>query len=124
MNDKKDLVERAPQTRALSSATMSAATLLSVVSDGDCSKLTDPQRLEYYHARCEAAGLDPRTQPFQFITVRGGKKVLYARKEATEQLTARDGIEFSIISQVTEGGIRTVTIQAKARDGRQTVEIG
>lgn len=98
-------------------------TLFALVSDGDCKKLSPEQRLAYYRARCDAAGLDPRAQPFQFITL-NNKLVLYALKAATDQLTAKHGIQVEILSQATEAGIRIVTVRATTRDGRSTDEIG
>lgn len=56
-----------------------------VVVGGDLSKLNATQRLAWYKARCEAAGLDPRTQPFQYLNLQG-KLSLYATKAATDQL--------------------------------------
>lgn len=56
-----------------------------VVVGGDLSKLNATQRLAWYKARCEAAGLDPRTQPFQYLSLQG-KLSLYATKAATDQL--------------------------------------
>lgn len=98
-------------------------TLLSVVAGGDCAALTPEQKVMYYRARCEAAGLDYRAQPFQFINL-NGKLTLYATKAATDQLSAAHGIVCEILSQITENGIRTVTVRAKSKDGRQTDEIG
>lgn len=109
--------------RALSTASMTAATMLAVVTDGDCSRLTDEQKLSYYRARCEAAGLDPRAQPFMFTRL-NNKLVLYAVKAATDQLAAQHGIACAILDQKTEGGIRIVTVQVRAKDGRQTEDIG
>jgi hypothetical protein len=99
------------------------AILFSLVTGGDCAKLNDNQKLAYYKARCEAAGIDPRCQPFQFLNLQG-KVVLYALKGATDQLASKHGIKVEIASQVTEAGIRTVTVRATAKDGRQTDEIG
>lgn len=105
------------------SAQMDPETMLMVVAGGDCARLPPEQKLAYYNARCEAAGLDPRAQPFAFMKL-NGKEVLYALKTASDQLAAKHGIVLSIISQVTEDGIRVVTVRATAKDGRQTEEIG
>jgi hypothetical protein len=98
-------------------------TLFALVTDGDCRKLTDAQKLAYYKARCDAAGLDYRAQPFQFISL-SGKLVLYALKACTDQLSAKHGIRCELLDQRTDDGIRVVTVRAVARDGRQTDEIG
>ena len=98
-------------------------TLLSLVANGDAAKLTADQKLQYFKARCDAAGLDYRAQPFQFISM-NGKLVLYALKAATDQLASKHGIKLEIQSQATENGLRTVVVRAIAQDGRQTDEIG
>ena len=108
-------------TQAISE--LDSGTMLSLVTNGDCSKLTPKQQLQYYQARCEAAGIDARTQPFQFLKL-GGKVVLYALKAATDQLASKHGIVCQIVDQQTEQGIRTVTVRATTKDGRQTDEIG
>ena len=108
---------------ALSPATMDPAILESLVVTGDCSKLTPTQRVAYYVARCDAAGLDPRAQPFQFLNL-SGKLVLYALKAATDQLAAQHGIVCQVIDQRTQDGVRFVTVRAASRYGRQTDEIG
>ena len=53
-----------------------------VIADGDLSKLTSQQRVEYYHKTCESLGLNTLTRPFEYQRF-NGKVVLYARKEAT-----------------------------------------
>lgn len=109
--------------QALAPVQIDDATLERMVVDGDCSNLTGQQRLQYYKARCDSAGVDLRAQPFQFIKL-NGKLVLYALKGCTDQLASKHGIVASITDQRTESGIRTVTVRAAAKDGRQTDEIG
>jgi hypothetical protein len=104
-------------------ATLDDQTMLLLVAGGDCSRLNPQQRLAYYRARCEAAGLDPRTQPFEFTKL-NGKEVLYARKAAADGLASKHGIQLAITSQTTEEGIRVVTVRATAKDGRQTEDVG
>lgn len=104
-------------------AALDAKTMQNLVAGGDCSSLSPEQRIAYYTARCEAAGLDPRAQPFAFVRL-NGKEVLYAQKAATDQLAAKHGVRMTIVSQATEDGIRIVTVRAEAKDGRVTEEIG
>ena len=104
-------------------ASLDSETMAALVAGGDCSRLTPAQRTAYYSARCEAAGLDPRAQPFAFMTL-NGKLVLYALKAASDQLAAKHGIRMTIVSQATDDGIRVVTVRAEAKNGRQTDEIG
>lgn len=104
-------------------ASLDAETMQNLVAGGDCSRLSPAQKVAYYQARCEAAGLDPRAQPFAFMRL-NGKEVLYAQKAASDQLAAKHGVKMMIVSQSTEDGIRVVTVRAETKDGRQTDEIG
>lgn len=103
--------------------TLGSDTIMRLVGGGDTAALTPEQKLTYYKARCEAAGLDNRTAPFQFIRLQG-REVLYATKGATDQLASNHGIRVEIQSQATENGVRTVVVRAVAKDGRQTDDIG
>jgi hypothetical protein len=104
-------------------ASLDSETMQHLVAGGDCSRLNPAQKVAYYQARCEAAGLDPRAQPFAFMRL-NGKEVLYAQKAASDQLAAKHGVRMTIVSQATEDGIRIVTVRAEAKDGRVTEEIG
>jgi hypothetical protein len=108
---------------AVNAAGIDQETMLILIAGGDCSRLNAAQKIAYYNARCEAAGLDPRAQPFSFIKLQG-KEVLYALKAATDQLASKHGIVCQIVSQATDEGIRVVTVRAAAKDGRATDEIG
>lgn len=111
------------QHQAGTLASLDAETMQHLVAGGDCSRLNPAQKVAYYQARCEAAGLDPRAQPFAFMRL-NGKEVLYAQKAASDQLAAKHGVRMTIVSQATEDGIRVVTVRAEAKDGRVTEEIG
>ena len=52
---------------------------------GDLSKLDSEQRVNYYLKVCSSLGLNPLTRPFDYLVL-NGKLVLYARKDATDQL--------------------------------------
>lgn len=98
-------------------------TLTAVVTDGDCSKLNETQRRDYYLARCDAAGLDPRTAPFMFTKL-NNKLVLYALKSATDQLASNNRVVTTIINRETVEGVYAVTVRATAADGRSTEDVG
>ena len=102
--------------------TKTGSAILDAVIAGGIESLTATERGEYYRIRCEAAGLDWRSQPFQFLMLKG-KLVLYATKGATQQLAMRHKISTEIVSQVTDGNLRVVTVRAKLND-RVTDEIG
>lgn len=95
-----------------------------VVCAGDLSKLTTEQKLQWYVLRCEAAGLDPRTQPFQYVTLQG-KLTLYATKTATDQVAKANGISSEIVrDEMLPGDIYRVHARVTGRDGRRTDNIG
>lgn len=97
----------------------------SLVSTGDLSKLNPTQRVQWYHSRCAAAGLDPRCQPFEYVTFQG-KLQLYAKKTATDQLTAIHRLKVEVISQATDedSGLRLVNCRATFPDGRYSEDLG
>jgi hypothetical protein len=90
---------------------------------GDLSKLTPEQRVEYYRRTCDSLGLNPLTRPFDYLNL-NGKLTLYARKDCTDQLRRVHGIS------VTEPQIRfeddyiIVTVTAKTADGRSDADVG
>jgi hypothetical protein len=43
------------------------------------------QRTEYYTRLCSSLGLNPLTQPFEYLTL-NGKLVLYAKRAGADQL--------------------------------------
>jgi hypothetical protein len=96
-----------------------------LLATGDLKDLTTQQRIIVYKSRCDAAGLDPRGRPFEFISMQG-KLVLYAKKECAEQLNGIHGISHKILSRNhdKEGGIYEVSVSAAMRDGRSTEDIG
>lgn len=59
-----------------------------MVVDGDLSKLTPAQRVEYYARVCQSLGLNPLTRPFQYIRL-NNKLTLYATRDATDQIRRR-----------------------------------
>lgn len=99
------------------------ATMEALVVGGDMSRLTPAQRLQVYRARCDAAGLDPRVQPFEYIVL-SGKLTLYARKAASDQLQSMHGAKVRILARETADDIYSTVIEMTLRDGRSTEEIG
>lgn len=94
-----------------------------VVVNGDLSRLSAPQRLDYYRQVCQSMGLNPLSKPFEYINLKG-KLTLYAKKDATDQLRKINGVSIDDIDiQETENGFR-VKVKGHDRDGRSDVEIG
>lgn len=93
---------------------------------GDLSDLTEPQRLALYNARCQAAGLDPRTQPFAYILLKG-KLTLYALKTASDQLIANRKLSVKISRRGFDRdfpGLYVVECQVTMPDGQSVEDIG
>lgn len=100
-----------------------AAAVEQVLLNGDLSKLTSPQRVAYYNKVCESVGLNPLTQPFEFINL-NGKLRLYALKSCTEQLRQIRSISLSIVSRETLDGCYIVTTRARDVMGREDESTG
>lgn len=95
----------------------------SVLLGGDLSRLTVEQRLSYYNRVCESLKLNPLTKPFDYLTL-SGKTVLYARKDATEQLRKIHEISVTIAAREVVEGCYIVTARASLPSGRQDESIG
>lgn len=104
---------------------MSVAQKAAVMLKGDLASLNDVERIKYYNSICDHLGLNPATRPFEYLVL-NGKTVLYARKDATEQLRASRKISLKIIDKVLdkEGGTYTVQVEAKLPDGRSDEATG
>lgn len=97
--------------------------LESIFIKGDISSMNEVQRIEYTRELCRSLGLNPMTQPFDYINFQG-KLTLYAKKGCTDQLRGIYGISVKVLSQTIEDGILTVTAQASFPDGRTDEDIG
>jgi hypothetical protein len=94
-----------------------------LVVQGDLSALRPDERLQFYFARCQAAGLDPATQPFEYIRLQG-KLVLYAKKTATDQLIAKHKLDVAVGDPVVTSGIMEVKARVRFPDGRGCEDVG
>ena len=88
-----------------------------VLLSGDLAKLTPEQRLSYYKAVCDSVGLNPLTQPFQYLHL-NGKTVLYAAKSCTDQLRSIHGVSVLELSESTVGDVFVVTAKVQNAKGR------
>lgn len=96
-----------------------------VLLGGDLSKLTAEQRVGFYNRVCDSLGLNPLTQPFAYLRL-NGKEVLYAKKDATEQLRFLHDISIDpkgFTREVIEG-VYVVTAPASMPNGRTDVSTG
>jgi hypothetical protein len=94
-----------------------------LITTGDLSKLTPAERVAYYQGLCESLDLNWRTRPFEYLTL-SGKLVLYARKDAAEQLRKKQGISIDQLDERQDGDLFVVTAHARTPDGREDMDMG
>lgn len=99
------------------------ATVERVILHGDLQRLSPAQKVSYYNAVCSSVGLNPLTRPFEYLVL-SGREVLYARREATEQLRMLHHVSIRIISREVVEGCYVVTARALIPDGRTDENIG
>jgi hypothetical protein len=102
---------------------ISASTIEDVIAYGDLSKLTEQQRTDYYVNLCKSLGLNPLTQPFEYLTL-NNKLVLYAKRACADQLRKINGISLQVVSQDEKDGLLTVHVRAEDQTGRKDEDLG
>lgn len=95
---------------------------LALVS-GDLEKLTPADRVTYYRNVCSSLGLNPLTQPFDYIRL-NNKLRLYALKNATDQLRDLRKVSITRLEREVIGDLYVVTAYARAADGREDSDFG
>ena len=108
---------------AITKAGPDATAIEAVLIKGDLSQLTESQRLAHYQNVCASLKLNPLTQPFDYIKL-SGKLVLYAKRDAAEQLRKLHGV--SIVDLTTErfDEVYVVTVKAQDKTGRTDMSTG
>jgi len=92
--------------------------------DGDLSGLSDDQRASYYNQVCETVGLNPLTQPFQYIIL-NGKLKMYALKGATDQLRRIYNISCEVKNTEKIEDLLVITVKATNNsNGRVDEDMG
>ena len=94
-----------------------------VLIQGDLSTLNDEQRTAYYLRVCDSLGLNPHTQPFEYIPL-GGKLKLYATRACSDQLRKLHGVSIQILSRELVEDMYTVTARAEDMTGRNDESCG
>ncbi len=98
--------------------------LMEKIVNGNLASLNPTERLTYYNSVCESLGLNPLTRPLEYITLKG-KLTLYAKKEATEQLSKIYGISVLIKSRdFMKDDTFVVVAAASEKDGRTNEALG
>jgi len=95
----------------------------SVILKGDLSKLTSEERVRYYNEVCRSIGLNPLTRPLDYIRL-SGREVLYAKRDAADQLRKIYGISIEIVSKDQVGDLFMVEVRATDKAGRVDSDIG
>jgi hypothetical protein len=94
-----------------------------IILKNDLSGLTPTQQVQYYHKFCESLGLNPLTQPFHLLKF-NGKIVLYAAKDATEQLRKIHGVSVMELEKVFQNDLYIVTAKVQDKAGRYDASTG
>lgn len=90
---------------------------------GDLAQMTPQERLAYYAQVCKSTGLNPATRPFDYIKL-NGRLVLYARKDATDQLRNLHGVSITSVQQEVISDVLFVTVTARNERGREDTDVG
>lgn len=90
---------------------------------GDLAQLTAQQRMAYYSRVCDSLGINPYTQPFQYIKL-NNRLVLYATRTAADQLRRRNGVSLDAPRIEFADGLVIVTVTGRDDQGRTDTEIG
>ena len=115
-------VSVAPQE--VSVTEISQAVVSDLVIKGDLSKLTAEQKIEYYNWLCKSLGLNPASKPFAVIRTKEGKEVMYALKDATEQLRKIYGVSVVEMTQSFQPDLCITKCRVKDSKGRYDVATG
>jgi len=94
-----------------------------LIIEGDLGGLTPEQRVIYYNRVCDSIGVNPVTQPFQYLKLQG-KLILYATRSCADQLRKLHGINIEIVSQDISDGLLTVHVRARDSTGRVDEDLG
>lgn len=82
-----------------------------VLINGDLKNLSAEERILYYNKVCTSVGLNSVTRPLEFITL-NGRLVLYARKDATDQLRKIHNVSIDTIKTEQMNDLFIVTATA------------
>ena len=115
-----DIVQTQSQT-SISAAGIAA--MEAYVAAGDIERLAPRERVALYRAVCESLGLNPLTQPFQYLRL-SGKTIMYATKSCTEQLRMIHGVSVLRMDRSVADDLLTITVSVRDRTGREDISTG
>ena len=87
-----------------------------VVGSGDLSNMAPEARVAFYWRTCESLGLNPMTRPFDFIRGDDGKIIMYAKRDATDQLRAKRHVSIDSLDRKTDEEVCTVEARGSIID--------
>jgi hypothetical protein len=99
------------------------AVMEQVIIKGNLQSLSEADRVMYYNAVCNSVGLNPLTQPLEYIVL-NGKLTLYWRKAATDQIRALRHITITSLTPSREGELLLVVATGRDATGREDSAIG
>lgn len=121
------MTELAPQQQSKALAKVGERTITNgaarIVILGDLSGLSEEAQSKYYIEVCRSLDLNPLTRPFSYLKL-NGKTVLYANRDATDQLRKRDRASISIVARERLDEMIVVTARAMLPDGRTDEALG
>ena len=103
--------------------TINSELISSLVLNGDIGKMTDVMKVQYYNQLCHSLNLNPVTRPFQLISFQG-KSVLYATKDATEQLRKLNGVSVVDLQQDIKDGLCISKCKVQDKNNRYDIATG
>ena len=92
-----------------------------VILNADLSSLSPTELVTYLYRVCDKFGIDPITQPFQFIKL-NGKLTLYATKACAAALIELKSISTKIVSQEQFQDVFVVTCEATRKDENNEIQ--
>ena len=95
----------------------------SLIINGDISRLSPIQKVNYYKEICDKLGLDPLSQPFRILRLHG-REIMYCDRGGAQQLNKLHRVSHEIKTRETVNGCYVVTAQASTPDGRKTESLG
>jgi hypothetical protein len=104
-------------------STSDALVMERVIAAGDLAALSPADRVAYYAAVCRSVGLNPLTQPLEYLRL-NGKLLLYAKKACTDQLRQIHRVSVVVVSREEHDGVLEVVARATMPDGRTDEDVG
>ena len=103
-------------TTQLAKTTEESTVLSKIMLDNDLSSLTPGERLTYVQQLSQHMGLNPFTQPLQFIQFQTGMLSLYATKNCADQLRDIRKVSIDKVEAEEINGYCKVTVYGSIRD--------